>query len=118
MESVKPVQERINAKKLAREMERADRELLTPVEIITINRHCMNCEFFNRINEHEGDCRKYAPKPFIYDLTKEDGGKYYAIHPLVGNDHWCGEFHYDTEILKNAPRTVSGGFVYVGDKNE
>jgi hypothetical protein len=54
-------------------------------------RRCESCNFFEPERKGRGErevtygfCHRYAPRP--------SEKQYHAYWPVVGNDHWCGEY--------------------------
>lgn len=57
---------------------------------------CINCAFFERLNEGFGECRRNAPQPNACAfVTKNEsiGTVKTDVHwPKVYNSNWCGQF--------------------------
>lgn len=60
-----------------------------------MNATCDSCRWWE--DEHEdpegsGICRRYAPKPRVFEDS--DVGPKYPIWPLTLNTEWCGEHQH------------------------
>jgi hypothetical protein len=62
-------------------------------------RICATCAFYNEnadVGEQMGECRRYAPRPILYDCTRDTKGPHDGADvqwPHVIEEDFCGEFH-------------------------
>ena len=61
---------------------------------------CERCVFWDRMNDHVGECRRYPPR--IGPNDEPDGpdtmGPHTAVWPITFADEWCGEWAAAEEV--------------------
>ena len=59
------------------------------------NESCETCRFFDRVNDHDGYCRRHAPHP-VTEANETDALQVrFAIFPIVQTNDACGEYQTD-----------------------
>ena len=59
---------------------------------------CSSCKFFEKEDNpeiyYDGQCKKYAPRAFLFHSVNGDGWGYLpdALWPTVSKEQWCGEW--------------------------
>lgn len=67
------------------------------MELELEKKRCNTCIYYDPFTDDEGECRRYAPKPFISKVSDEEL-EYCIIFPLVTwRTDWCGEHKEDKD---------------------
>lgn len=55
-------------------------------------KRCQHCRFWEgTLEDEEGDCRKYAPRPYQPSPSEEVGARSFEW-PTTYFEDWCGDF--------------------------
>ena len=60
-------------------------------------RACEKCAFYRADEDHSqmGECRRYAPRPILYDCSRDTSGPHDGIDvawPKVLDEDFCGDW--------------------------